>query len=154
MRALETAELLSGQIGLEPVVDPGLAEFQLPGATAENVEKRLDLQFWRPEHQSASGETLAGFAARVAATCEKIAGLHGNQRVAVVSHAGTIGATLRWSLGIGPDAAWDHDFEIPPASITELEYWPDGRVEGGAPRYTNIFRVGDTTHLGETATDS
>ena len=148
-RAVETAEVLSDKLGLEPVVKPRLAEFELE----ETVEKRPDLLVWKPEHRSAPGETLAGFCTRVAAFCEEIVGLHRDHRVAVVSHAGTIGAQIRWALGIPPDAPWGHDFEAPNASITELEHWPQGRIEGGAPRYTSVLRVGDVRHLGEIATD-
>ena len=152
-RAVETAELLSGKLGLESVVDPRLAEFELEGATIENVAKRLDLLIWRPEHRSASGVTLSGFCTRVAAFCEDIVRLHVGERVAVVSHDGTIGATIRWSLGIEPDAPWEHDFDVPNASITELEHWPSGRIRGGAPRYTSLLRVGDVKHLGGIATE-
>ena len=152
-RAVETAELVSDKLGLEPVVDPRLAEFEIEGSTIESVEKRLDLLIWKPEHRSASGETLMEFCARVASVCEEIVRQHVGQRVVIVSHAGTIGAQVRWSLGIGPEARWEHDFEAPNASITELEHWPDGRVKGGAPRFTVLLRVGDVNHLGGMATD-
>ena len=121
-RAVETADLLSDKLGLRSVVDPRLAEFEIEGARIERMEKGLDLLFWKPEHRSASGETLAAFCTRVATFCEDKARLHVGERVAVVSHGGTIGATIRWSLGIGPEAPWEHDFEIPNASITELEH--------------------------------
>ena len=152
-RAVETAGLLSDRLGLESVVEPRLAEFELEGGTIENVEKRLDLLIWKPEHRSASGETLARFCTRVATFCEDVVRLHIGERVAVVCHDGTIGATIRWSLGIRPDAPWEHDFDIPNASITELEHWPDGRMRGGAPRYTSLLRVGDVKHLSGMATD-
>ena len=152
-RAVETTGILSDRLGMESVVDPRLAEFEVAGVTIETMEERLDVLYWRPEHRSASGETLAEFCARVAAFCEDIVRFHGGERVAVVSHSGTIGAQIRWSLGIAPDAPWDHDFEVPNASITELEHWPRGRVKGGAPRYTALLRVGDVTHLGAIATD-
>ena len=65
----------------------------------------------------------------------------------VVSHAGTIDATLRWALGIAPDGLWQHEFEVANASITELEFWPRGRTYGGASRYAVLRRVGDVKHL-------
>ena len=71
----------------------------------------------------------------------------------IVSHDGTIGAQLRWSVGIKPGAPWEHDFEIANASVSVLEHWPYGRVRGGAPRYTALVRIGDVGHLGEMATD-
>ena len=151
-RAVETAELVSDKLGLESVVEPRLAEFEVEGATIEMVMKRFDL-IWKPEHKSATGETLSQFCSRVSAFCDEIVKLHAGQRLAVVSHGGTIEATIRWSLGIGPDAPWEHDFEVPNASITELEHWPHGRVKGGPPRYTALLRFGDVRHLGDIATD-
>ena len=153
VRAVQTAELLRGALGLEPIADPRLAEFEVPGATAETVGERLDLQFWRPEHKSATGETLAEFCARVADFCEEAVRRHAGERVAVVSHSGTIHAKIRWALGIGPEAPWEHEFGNPNASITEIVYWPRGRVSGGAPRHAELLRIGDTTHLGAMATD-
>ena len=152
-RAAETAGLLSDRLGLEPVADPRLAEFELEGSTIETVKKRLDLLVWRPEHKSASGESLAEFCTRVGNFCEEVAGRHVGQRVAVVSHGGTIGAKMRWFLGIGPRAPWEHDFDVPNASVTELEYWPLGRMPGGAPRFTSLLRIGDVRHLAGLATD-
>ena len=152
-RAVETAEPLCEQLGLESVVEPRLAEYELEGATIETVKKRLDLLIWKPDHRSASGETLAEFCTRVTTFCEEVVRLHVGQRVAIVSHDGTTGAIIRWSLRIGPDAAWEHDFDIPNASITELEHWPHGRIRGGAPRYTALLRVGDVKHLTGIATD-
>jgi broad specificity phosphatase PhoE len=72
---------------------------------------------------------------------------HPGERVAVVSHAGTIDATLRWALGLAPASPWQHEFEVANASITELEFWPNGRVRGGASRYAVLRRVGDVAHL-------
>ena len=153
-RAVETAEIVSGEIGLEAVVDSRLAEFELEGATIEIVKKRLDTLVWKPEHRSATGETLEEFCLRVAAFCEERPRLHVGQRVAVVSHGGTIGAQIRWALGIAPDAPWQHDFDVPNASITEMEYWPRGRIAGGAPRFTDLLRFGDVRHLDELETDN
>ncbi len=152
-RALETAQIICDKLGLEPVVDPRLAEFQLAGMSVESATDRPDLLTWRPEHKGATGETLAEFCSRVATFCEYVVKQDLGQRVAVVSHSGTIDAQVRWALGIGPHVPWEHDFEAPNASITELEYWPRGRIDGGPPRYTAVLRVGDVNHLGEMATD-
>ena len=151
-RAVNTADAISETLGLEPVVDPRLAEFELEGVTLENAKKQ-HLLIWKPDHGGASGETLADFCIRVQTFHKETARAHLGERVAIVSHVGTIVATLRWSLGISPNAPWENDFEVPNASITELEHWPRGRVSGGAPRYTALKRVGDVTHLGELATD-
>ena len=58
-----------------------------------------------------------------------------------------------WALGIDPRSPWQHEFYLPNASITEIEYWPHGRVAGGAPRLAMFNRIGDVRHLGAMATD-
>lgn len=151
-RAVQTADILGTELGLEQQTDPRLAEYQIPGATVETVQN-VDLLFWKPEHESATGETLEQFCGRVASFCDNVVRTHAGKRVAIVSHAGTIGAQLRWSVGMKPEASWEHDFETANASISVLEHWPYGRIKGGAPRYTSLLRVGDTDHLGDMATD-
>jgi broad specificity phosphatase PhoE len=118
------------------------------------VKQRPDLAIWRPEHRGTDGVTLREFSARIAAFCDEIVSKHLGERVAVISHAGTIDAALRWALGITPTVPWMHEFEcLANASITEIEFWPNGRVKGGAPRYAAFRRVGDVAHLGGLITD-
>ena len=150
-RAVQTAELLSERLGLNTVVDRRLAEFEMGTEEIEAIQERPDLLIWQPGHRAADGETLREFSARVAAFCDDVVERHLGERVAIVSHAGTIDATLRWSLGITPASPWQHEFEVANASITELEFWPRGRVRDGAPRYAVLHRVGDIAHLGDLA---
>ena len=152
-RAVESAAPICERLGLEAVVDPRLTEFDLGPATVESVEERPDLLVWRPEHTGADGETLGQFSARVAAFCEEVVDRHLGERVVVVSHAGTMDAVLRWSMGIAATSPWVHDFKIANASITEIELWPRGRVLGGAPRHAILKRVGDVAHLNGLVTD-
>ena len=152
VRARETADVVGHALDLEPGTDSRLAEYQVPGATLETIRDRPDLLVWKPEHRSADGETLEAFCARVAGFCQDVVRGHVGQRVAVVSHDGTIGAQLRWALGIGPASPWEHDFDIANASISELQHWPRGQVPDGAPRYTALLRVWDVSHLGGMAT--
>ena len=46
-----------------------------------------------------------------------------------------------------PDNPVMHDFPIANASITELIHWPQGRLDGGAPRYTEFVSIGSVAHL-------
>src|SRR5215210_843621 len=146
-RAVQTASLVCERLGLEAVLDPRLTEFEMGTQEIEVILERPDLLIWHPEHRAADGETLREFSARVAAFCDEVVERHPGERIVVVSHAGTIDATLRWALGITPDSPWQHEFEVANASITELEFWPHGRIRGGASRYTVLRRVGDVTHL-------
>jgi probable phosphoglycerate mutase len=149
-RARETAGPLCDRLGVEALVDPRLAEIEFPEQPLEAVLARPDLVLWRPgDRTHDAGETLAEFTARVGAFCEALCLRHLGSTVCVFSHSGVIDAALRWCVGFAPEEPWQHDFELPNASITELEVWPRGRVAGGAPRYTAVRRVGDVAHLAE-----
>jgi broad specificity phosphatase PhoE len=148
-RAVQTASLVCERLGLEAVLDPRLTEFEMGTKEIEVILERPDLLIWHPEHRAADGETLREFSARVASFCDEVVERHPDERVVAVSHAGTIDAALRWALGITPDTPWQHEFELANASITELEFWPRGRIRGGASRYAVLRRVGDATHLGD-----
>ena len=153
-RATETTAHICEKLGLNAIVDPRLAEFELGTMPLGLVQARPDLLLWRPEHRGTDGVSLSEFSTRIAAFCDEIVSKHLGERVAVISHAGTIEAALRWALGIPPNLPWMHEFEcLANASITELEFWPRSRVEGGAPRYAAFRRVGDITHLGDLTTD-
>ena len=156
-RAMQTSEPLAERLGLKPVVDQRLTEFEL-GTIALDPRKydmeRPDLFIWRPEHTGIeSGETLREFSIRVAHFLDEAVERHLGERVAVVTHSGTIDTALRWSLGLAHEHPWQHEFNIPNGSITEVEFWPRGRVKSGSPRYANMRSIGDVTHLGGLATD-
>ena len=152
-RAHETATVIADHLGLETAVDARLAEFQIDLDVDTSPPGRPDLLAWHPDHAGTDGVTLAEFALRVAEFHNEIVARHPGQRVAIVSHAGTIEAALRWALGIGPRSPWQHEFDLPNASITDIEFWPNGRIVGGAPRLAMFNRIGDVRHLGAMATD-
>jgi probable phosphoglycerate mutase len=152
-RAVETAVPLGERLGLEVLHDPRLIEFEMGTLSIEAIRKRPDLLIWKPEHKAVDGETLGEFSARVASFSDEVVERHVGQRVVVVSHAGTIDAILRWSLGIDPASPWQHEFDIANCSVTELEFWPRGRTPGGAPRYAVLRRIGDVAHLGDLQSD-
>ena len=152
-RAVETAEAVAVRLGLEVLVDERLAEFDVDTSLATSFDDRPDLLVWHPDHTSIDGETLAQFASRVAEFHDDVVDRHPGQRIAVICHAGTIDEAIRWSLGIEPRIPRYHGFEAKNASITEIEFWPRGRIEGGAPRYSVLNSMGDVRHLGSLATD-
>ena len=149
-----TAAPLCTALGVQVRADERLAEFEIDGeylgADGSAPEDRPDLMAWEPHHQAREdGETLREFSLRVFACCDWLARRHAGQRVVAVSHSGTIDAAIRWALGVAADQRWEADMPIETASITELVHWPDGRREGGAPRYTSLLRIGDQAHLGD-----
>ena len=153
-RAVETSAPLCQRLGLEAIVDPRLAEFEMDTQPLAEAQERPDLVLWHSEHRGVEGgETLQEFGVRVGAFCEEVAERHGEQRVALFAHAGTIDAALRWLLGIPPASPWQHEFDLGNASITEAHYWLRGRVPGGAPRFAFLRCLADTAHLGDLASD-
>ena len=153
-RARQTAASIEAAARLEMSMDERLLEYRYgsiadPGLTLEQLrERRDDLRVWKPHHKLAGdGETLREFAARVAAALDEIVVRHLAETVVIVAHAGTVDAAARWAMGMDPDTWWVHDFPIANATITELIYWPRGRVDGGAPRYTEFVSIGSTHHL-------
>ena len=153
-RALETAAVVSARLGVEVRVDARLAEFDVDMSKATSIEDRVDRLTWHPDHTGADGETLAEFASRVAQVHSEIAVDHQRQRVAVVSHAGTIDMALRWVVGLATRSTWQSEFEgLRNASITEVEHWPNGVMLGGSPRFSELKRIGDVAHLDGLVTD-
>ena len=53
----------------------------------------------------------------------------------------------RASQGLPADADWLAEAELPNASITEVEHWPHGRRDDGAPVFSLIRRIGNVGHL-------
>jgi broad specificity phosphatase PhoE len=152
-RAVGTAEAICARLSLSPVLEPRLMEFELGTRRIEEIAERSDLLIWRPDDVGADGESLRSFSRRVATFLDEAVARHSNERIAVVAHAGTIDAAVRWALGIGEESPWQHEIEVQHASITQVELWPRGRVPGGPPRYATLSRVNHIGHLGELASD-
>lgn len=147
LRARETAQPLGRVTGLDVGVDDRLREFEMAGWSPDDYEPE-GVWAWRAEDASfPGGETIGAFAERVAAACDDIVLPHAGEAVAVVSHAGTTDAILRWAMGIPADSAWYHEFELPNGSISELLVWPEGRHADGPPRFAAIIRAPGLDHL-------
>ena len=152
-RAADTAEVICRRLSLRPLLEPRLTEFELGTRQISEIADRTDLLIWRPSDTGEDGERLCSFCQRVAAFCDEVVQRHSKQRIAVVSHAGIIDAAIRWAFDIRPEAPWQHELDVKHASITEVEFWPRGRIAGGSPRYAVLRRVNDTVHLGRLARD-
>ena len=153
-RAADTAVPIGEALGLEAVADPRLAEFGIGAGTLAAAQQRADLAFWHPQHKSPlNGESLSEFKVRVAQFCEEAVERHRRDRIVVVAHSGTIEAALQWSLSLAPEHPWGHEFDITNGSITEIEFWPRGRVAEGAPRDAALKRIGDVAHLSGLVSD-
>ena len=102
-RAIETAEPLARVHGLEPRVEPGVAEFDAEASLYVPLEelKATDFESWKA--LVASGFYLEGdaatFRATVVAALEGVIAANAGARVAVVCHGGVINAWVSHLLG-------------------------------------------------------
>jgi probable phosphoglycerate mutase len=147
-RCVETATPFCEALRLNPIFDRRLVEFEFAEQTLPAALTRPDLLIWDRVHRGhPAGETLSEFSERVYGWLDEVAERHLGSAVAVFTHSGVIDAAIRWAVGLSVDAPWMHDFPVSNASVTELEFWPRGRVAEGAPRYTEFLRIAETTHL-------
>lgn len=134
-RAFETAAIVGHELGrMEPhLVEPDLGEMNFGEAEgvpvaeiaahfphlAEYVDRAL------PEHpdwQWPGGEFRVAYYQRAVATVDRLAGQHGGQTVALVTHGGVITGYLHWvSRQI---LGFSVDFQVANCSITEIRWQP------------------------------
>ncbi len=148
-RAIETAQPLAAAVGLTTQTDERLLEFEIEGWNPDAEEgQKGDWQIWRADHRGTpNGETVGAFAQRVSGAFDELVERHAGAAVAVVSHAGTTDAAIRWAMGMPSDSEWRHDFDLLNASVVEMLVWPRGRHPEGAPRHATIRRAPNLDHL-------
>lgn len=142
-RTVETAEPLASRLGLAPRVEADLREIDLgewEGAEFRARARAMDpvivemftAQRWDVIPGAESNEALAD---RLRAGLARIAAAHADQRVAVFSHGGAIGAIAALATGSRPFAFLGADN----GSITHLVVNGDDWI---------LRRFNDTGHLG------
>ena len=103
-RAVETAAPLAAALGLEPVLEPGIAEFDAAEPSyvpVEELRANNDPRWLRlvaGDLYNAGIDPVA-FRSRVVEAVERIAGLHTGGRAVLVSHSGSINAYAGHVLG-------------------------------------------------------
>jgi probable phosphoglycerate mutase len=127
-RALETAAPLAAALGLAPVVEPGIAEFDAADPSYVPVEELRaagDPRWLRlvAGDLYSAGVDPAAFRARVVEAVDRIAGLHPGGRAVLVSHSGSINAYAGHVLGV-ERAIW---FAPAYCSITRIAIARTGR---------------------------
>ena len=141
-RAQRTAAAIADAIGMQPLVEPGLREFDLgdwEGRTFQDLRETEDLWGrWAEDATFAppSGESPASFHVRVMQAMEVLVARHRGQTVLLVSHGAFLSNALASWLGDGPQdwKRWDP----PNCAVTVVQ--------------TDGFRwyplmVNDTSHL-------
>jgi probable phosphoglycerate mutase len=107
-RARSTAAAIAAAIRMQPVVEPGLREFDLgewEGRSFHELRETEDLwNHWAkdPAFAPPSGESPLTFAARLNADFSRLAAEHPDETVLLVTHGGVISNLLAQWLGDGP----------------------------------------------------
>ncbi len=134
-RTRETADAISGELGIAVVEDERLREVEIAGAGAVSLQDlgEIALQHGGWSHLPGT-ESSASIRARMRAAVDDIVAACPQQRVAVVSHAGAINAYMSVLLGLSGDFFF-------PAGNTSISIVRarDGR--------RLIFCLNDTAHL-------
>lgn len=106
LRARETAAPYLGRAGIEPRVDPRIAEFDRDADHYVPLEelKRSDYETWRQLVQGGyeAMPNFAAFQVDVISALGEIAANHAGDRVLVVCHGGVINVWAGEVIGIGP----------------------------------------------------
>jgi broad specificity phosphatase PhoE len=98
-RARETAEPLAAALGLAPVDEPALAEYDADASDYIPVE---ELRAAGDPRWRELPPDIAAFQARVMEGVDRIAAAHPSQRVVLVCHGGVINVAVTAVLGAGP----------------------------------------------------
>lgn len=113
-RAVQTAEIAAGVLGVDVVVREGLREYgvgALAGTAAdEGAELGPVFEAWVAGDDEATipgGEGVAGIAARVAGVLDEVRDAHRGEGVLVVSHGGAIMTTVPVLLAAPRATAYD-----------------------------------------------
>jgi len=131
-RAMDTARVISGRIGLPVVADARFRERSFgagEGMTYADVDKAFPGAFARirnvdPDFVIPGGESRRQFHERVRAACDDLARRHAGRTVLVVTHGGVLATFFRHVHGIAIHAA--HAIPIGNAAYNVLSH--DGRA--------------------------
>jgi broad specificity phosphatase PhoE len=126
-RALITAQTIGERLDHEPVIRPGLTEFDFgdyedrPFSDLVAADPQLAARFMDPDDFDAGwpgGESRRAFHARIMDAFISILGEYRRHRVVVVAHGGVLGAFLATVQGLSPNDMAIYD--IKNCSLTEL----------------------------------
>jgi len=143
-RAVATAAIASGELGLTAVIDDDLRETNFgewDGFTLAEIQERWPAAAadWRrdPEQAPPGGESFAATARRVNRACDRLLRDHGGQTVLVVSHITPIKILLCRALGVPLETLYR--LYLGSACINEIQWHSRG--------FATVHRVNDTSHL-------
>jgi broad specificity phosphatase PhoE len=143
-RAVATAAIVAGELGLSAVVDDDLRETDFgawEGLTLAEIQQRWPAvaAAWRcdPEQAPPGGESFADTARRVNGACDRLLRDHGGKRVLVVGHITPMKILLCRALGVPLGTVYR--LYLGSACINEIQWHERG--------FATVHRVNDTSHL-------
>ena len=143
-RAIATAAIVAGKLGLTPVIDDDLRETDYgdwDGFTLAEIQQRWPAAAasWRrdPRQAPPGGESFADTARRVDRACDRLLSDYEGKIVLVVSHITPIKILLCRALGVPLDTVYR--LYLGSACISEIQWHGRG--------FAAVHRVNDTSHL-------
>jgi broad specificity phosphatase PhoE len=143
-RAVATAAIAAGKLGLTAVIDDDLRETDFgewDGFTLAEIQQRWPAAAaaWRRDPQQAppGGESFAETARRVNQACDRLLRDYRGQTVLVVSHVTPIKILLCRALAV--PLCTLYRLYLGSAAINEIQWHGDG--------FAAVHRVNDTSHL-------
>jgi probable phosphoglycerate mutase len=132
LRTRQTAAAIGARLGLEPIIEAGLAEYgigELEGVSYEALQNehgfferiRRDRDFAPP-----GGESANTVMARVTAALARISAAHRGDEVVVVSHGAALGIALGQMLDRDP-MSWQ-SYHMSNCGLSELVLEPEPRL--------------------------
>jgi probable phosphoglycerate mutase len=143
-RAIETAEIIAGALGLPVIVDPGFGEHD-PGPDCDGLSfadflDRYGMPDWESDPHAVTfpgGETVAEFHFRVGAAVSRVVREHAGGAIVVSCHGGVVDAAFRALLRLPAHGAFE--LQTSNTSLTELVTTRRGRWR--------LVRYNDAAHL-------
>jgi probable phosphoglycerate mutase len=136
IRASETARIIAGALGVPIEVELDLHEREIGvhrGRPYDSLQEAPDYDATRPwAWQPQGGESYEQVQARVGPILDRLAKLHSDQDIVIVSHGGVM--TTLWAYVTG---SWDGAYVPPNCGMLVIEHGPQGysrpRVIDDAP---------------------
>ena len=151
-RTRETAEILSGFLGLEVEEEPGLAEMEFgswDGLSFTEVREKWpdEMSAWLGDLDAAphGGESFRAVEKRVLEGRDRLLATYAGKTAVAVSHVTPIKTLVAHALGAPLDAVYK--MELAPASVTVLSYFDVGQ-EGEMMSSLRLFNGRPTDVFG------
>jgi len=131
-RCVETARAVAAGRGLEVQIDDSFIEADFGRWTGRNLRSLYKLKAWSRLMATPSrfrfpdGEALGEVQRRAVAGVERLAAVHPNDAVAVVSHSDVVRVTLAHYQGVPLDLM--HRIDVLPASVSVVDLGREGAI--------------------------